>query len=377
MGSFLNYVTVCVVLLLSIVTVFEHFTIIDVEGFLQETSSTNSFLSLNSFSQERSYNVVDDLEFYFCNGNNYSTQYPCFNAFNETFSLAHNSIVCALYELDEEKLTDTIITKVIEDDIIFKLIIDDTYLDESSIIRLRKNGIEVFSDENSGNRYNNFMHEKFCIIDNSTVLFGSMNPTTNGLYFNDNVVAKVNSQEVAQEFYAEFSQLYSNTFSTKKEPSSFTNTIYTTSHNTSFEILFCPQEDCEKKLVSLLNLSNSSIHFATFVLTLDSVEEMLVSKHNQGVSVLGVSEPRLSNTKGSRINELKEIFPIRKDTNTKTMHHKLFIVDSKYSIFGSMNPTKSGANYNDEFLVIVNSSYYAKEFEEEFFRVYNASVEFD
>merc|ERR1712062_80401 len=92
-----------------------------------------------------------------------------------------------------------------------------------------------------------------------------------------------------------------------------------------FEVYFCPQEDCEDALVQVLEASQESIYFATFVLTLDLVEQTLIEQSLRNVTIRGVVEPRLMNTRGSRIKNMSEFFAIRKDTNPKTMHHKLFI----------------------------------------------------
>jgi phosphatidylserine/phosphatidylglycerophosphate/cardiolipin synthase-like enzyme len=72
------------------------------------------------------------------------------------------------------------------------------------------------------------------------------------------------------------------------------------------------------------------------------------------------------NSKGSRAKELEKIFPLIRDNNPKTMHHKFFVVDSRYVVTGSMNPSSSGVNYNDEFLVIIDSEEIALQYREEF-----------
>ena len=48
------------------------------------------------------------------------------------------------------------------------------------------------------------------------------------------------------------------------------------------------------------------------------------------------------------------------DKNSKTMHNKFFIVDREFVITGSMNPSKSGTSYNDEFFLVIQNKNFAK-----------------
>ena len=52
------------------------------------------------------------------------------------------------------------------------------------------------------------------------------------------------------------------------------------------------------------------------------------------------------------------------------MHHKVFILDKKIVVFGSYNPTKNGNLNNDETMIVVYDEEFAKQFLEEFERVY-------
>ncbi len=71
------------------------------------------------------------------------------------------------------------------------------------------------------------------------------------------------------------------------------------------------------------------------------------------------------NTRGSIIDNLSKDLDIVKDSNPKTMHHKVFVVDLEYVITGSMNPSKSGVSYNDENLLIIRNKNLAKRYKEE------------
>ncbi|MBT4110758.1 DUF1669 domain-containing protein, partial [Candidatus Woesearchaeota archaeon] len=52
------------------------------------------------------------------------------------------------------------------------------------------------------------------------------------------------------------------------------------------------------------------------------------------------------------------------------MHHKVFVIDEETVVTGSFNPTGGGDTRNDENVLIITDKDIAKEFEEEFEKVY-------
>ncbi len=69
--------------------------------------------------------------------------------------------------------------------------------------RLAEAGIEVKWDRNPAN-----MHHKVFIIDNSTVVTGSYNPTGNGNKNNDENVLIIHDEKIAQEYLEEFKLVF-------------------------------------------------------------------------------------------------------------------------------------------------------------------------
>lgn len=377
--SFTSFILACVFFLGLYVLEEMGYLQLEPQDFTEESREIND-LFLKKIDREEIFNYynISDIEFIFCN----DLSYPCFNLFLDSFSNAKESIHCGVYELDDHNLSQVLLDQS-QNGVDIQLVVDNRYYDEESIEILKNvDEILLIDDSKRKSRYDNYMHEKFCIIDESYVIFGTMNPSPNGLYFNDNVVVKAESQELVSEFRHEFNQFLNGSFGQNKDVNLDGNNKYILMEDDKlygdFELLFCPQEECELKTLDVLNKSNESIYFATFVLTLDSVENMLKSKYNDNITIKGVVEPRTMNSKGSIITtELNDILDLKKDTNTKTMHHKLFIVDERYVIFGSMNPSNSGVNYNDEFLVIMDSSHYAQLFLEEFDRIYASGVDIE
>ena len=52
------------------------------------------------------------------------------------------------------------------------------------------------------------------------------------------------------------------------------------------------------------------------------------------------------------------------------MHHKVFIIDRKVVTTGSMNPTSNGNEKNNENLIIIHDEAIAKDYLNEFFKVW-------
>jgi phosphatidylserine/phosphatidylglycerophosphate/cardiolipin synthase-like enzyme len=55
---------------------------------------------------------------------------------------------------------------------------------------------------------------------------------------------------------------------------------------------------------------------------------------------------------------------------SKTMHHKVFIIDNKTVITGSYNPTKNANERNDENILIIHDKKIAEKYLKEFERIY-------
>lgn len=292
----------------------------------------------------------------------------CKQTFSEVINMAQEDIKCALYELDERDIVLDLNEKS-QRGVDVDLVIDDRYLEES-VLKYLSEEVSLFSDIDRGTRYNNYMHHKFCVIDSNTTLVSSANPTENGFNYNNNNLQVFYSQDIADVFLEEFNQLSSGTFGYNKKPTISTSSfIFSNSTLSSLDIYICPQDNCEDGLIEVLGGANESIYFATFVMTLDSVEETLINKAQNGIEVQGVIEARSWNSQGSRAEEMQEQFELIKDKNPKTMHHKFFVVDERYVITGSMNPSNSGVNYNDENLLILDSPEIAQLFVEEFRRL--------
>lgn len=211
------------------------------------------------------------------------------------------------------------------------------------------------------------MHNKFCILDNQTVITGSMNPTFRDSSVNDNNLLIFHSKEMAKTYETEFEELYSGKFSVKGDKSK-QNTFYL--NEDTVNVYFCPEDWCINKLMDRINDAKESIYFMTFSFTHDKLGDLLLKKKKEGLIVKGLMEKSQS----SQFSEFKKLnesgIDVLWESSGANMHHKVFIIDRKIVATGSMNPSANGDTSSDENLLIIENPSLASKFLDEFTRVY-------
>lgn len=139
-------------------------------------------------------------------------------------------------------------------------------------------------------------------------------------------------------------------------------------------VYFSPKGKCEEQIIYWIGRANSTIHILIYSFTLDSIGEALITAHHRGVEVMVVFE-KSQITEYSEYQTLRAAgVPVRNDTNSKLMHHKVIIIDGIIVLTGSFNWSKSAQEYNNENLVIIRSTYVATIYEEEFQQIWVESV---
>jgi len=264
------------------------------------------------------------IEVYFCPQDNCSQQ--LIKLINSA-----NSVQCAFYELELPELINALNNKNAE--------------------------IITNADRNSSA----LMHNKFCIIDNQ-VATGSFNPTEYGDKYNNNNLVIINSKYLAQNYKDEFNELKQKQFGKGNKvryPVIYLN-------NTKIENYFCPEDACAEHIIDELKKAEHSIHFMTFTFTHDSIANILALKLHHNITVKGIIE-KSRQSQYSKYDFLEfQGANMTYDKNPKTMHHKVFIIDNQTVITGSMNPSWSGDNKNDENIIIMHDKEIAEKYLEEF-----------
>ena len=282
-----------------------------------------------------------NVELYFC------PQEDCELALLNFIDSAQESVHCAFFEVDLDRIRDKLLEKQKEIDV--KIITDDGYLYEfnHSFVKTDRSGL---------------MHNKFCIIDGHKISTGSMNPTNNGAQKNNNNLLLIESSVIAQNYEDEFNEMWLGDF---KKGNPVLNPVIEID-GIKVENYFCPEDGCAEHVKEVLKKAKKSIHFMTFSFTDDSIANILLLKKLDNVSISGVMEARQV-TKYSVYELLKyQGVDVVKDTNKNNMHHKVFIIDEEVVITGSYNPTGNGNKGNDENVLIIYSEEIASRFIEEF-----------
>ncbi len=247
--------------------------------------------------------------------------------------------------------------------------IDQSLVDEA----MRRNiSLRIVTDKKSGLKYSfvrkanssGLMHNKFCVLDNRTVITGSFNPVRASRSDSNNIVI-INSPQIALNYKEEFRELWN------KEPDFFTEYPIVQAGDIVVENYFCPDDFCAAEVEGEIESANRSVYFMAYSFTHPSISSALIVKASD-VDVRGVIEGR--NAADSVYGTLKKNeVDVRKDSSKNLMHHKVFIIDSSTVITGSFNPTRAGDERNDENILIIRSAQAAALFENEFWRLYNSS----
>ncbi len=306
-------------------------------SFLAGCSANISGASVASIPHE----TTNLMEIYFC---------PLDNCEEKMLDVMKGSaqINCAFYDLNLFNLSALLKEKDA------RVVLDKNNANKTSLMNIKTNyGYQS-------------MHNKFCVIDNSIVITGSMNPTYNCNFKNNNNLIIIRSSLLAKNYNTEFAELWSSEFgkgSKTPYPIIFIN-------SSKIESYFCPEDSCKAKIISALAGSSHSIYFMIFSFT-DLDIAGLLAKKSLIIDVRGIMEKRNINQQYSVFSYLKEssvnAIP---DHNPQTMHHKVFIIDNTTVITGSMNPTKSANEKNDENLLIIHDEKIAKKYLEEFERLW-------
>jgi len=289
------------------------------------------------------HEIMPQQQVYFCPRDN------CSSIMMQHIS-SSNNVDCAFFDLNIPELISLLAEKNA------RIIVDNE--NEEDLLY----NIQNLKFDNS----NQYSHNKFCILDNSIIITGSMNPTNNGDKKNNNNLIIFYSQYLAENYNDEFNELWNREFGKGKQvkyPIIYIN-------EKKIENYFCPEDNCKTHIINTLNNAKSSIYFMAFSFTDKDIANKLIEKHNQGIEVKGILEKKRINMKYNVYKQLKQgninVIP---DNNKYTLHHKTFIIDNSTVITGSMNPTKSGNTKNDENVVIIHDKEIAESFIKEFRRL--------
>ncbi|NDJ76175.1 MAG: hypothetical protein GYB65_07940 [Chloroflexi bacterium] len=300
------------------------------------------------------------------------------------------SVDAALFELNSDPITQALIRAHNRSGVTVRVVTDGQHgmgINEESPKRktmpdLVAAGVSVVSDNTRGG----FMHNKFVVIDGAAVWTGSTNLTENGIYRNNNNAILIQSTALAQNYTAEFEELYAGEFG-KTSPDEMPNpsiviTDQTTGIETEIETFFESEGEVSVRLAELFEDADT-VRFMAFSFT-DSLKigddedrdlvSLLVSGADAGqLDVQGIVENSQRSYLGALI--CSDAAQVRRDGNPNTFHHKVFIIDASIVVTGSFNFSNSADNDNDENILIIHNTEIARAYLDEFDRRWAEAVE--
>ncbi len=271
----------------------------------------------------------------------------------------------AAYDLDLWSIRDALL-RAHRRGVKVRVVAETSHLNRPEFQALLQAGIPIVDDQSEG-----LMHNKFVIIDGWEVWTGSMNFTLNGVYRNDNNLVRIRSTRVAQDYTAEFEEMF---VERHFGPDTVLNTLYPQVRvdGTPIEVFFAPDDVPRVRLLALVRQAQHEVLFLAFNWTDDGLTEALLDRATAGVTVRGVLDAtQAARSQGNDYARLRAAgIAVRLDGNPYAMHHKVLVVDGRWVVTGSYNFTRSAAERNDENVVVIDSPALAEAFRAEFERVW-------
>lgn len=132
-------------------------------------------------------------------------------------------------------------------------------------------------------------------------------------------------------------------------------------------ISFCPEQDCEKNFLDLVNSAKESIHCAVYDVLLDSVKDAFIKAKLNGIDVKIVSDDVQAESSDSVIPELKNNGLAKTDKSKSAyMHDKFCVIDGNKTWVGSTNLTFNDTQKNNNNFIIIENKALSANFEREF-----------
>ena len=267
-----------------------------------------------------------------------------------SFDAAQQTIDVAVYEFNLPSLSEALV-RAARRGVRVRVVTDSDSLVEQAILDLLAANIPVVEDERSA-----IMHDKFAVIDGGLVWTGSMNFTENDAYRNNNNFISIRSTRLAQNYTAEFEEMFTGRAFGPTSPANTPNASVTVD-GARIENYFSPDDGVAAHILDALRSAQSSIHFMAFSFTRQDFAEALIERAEAGVAVRGVFERRQIAAGGDAAwNALTAAgLDVRQDGNKYNLHSKVFIVDQQIVVTGSYNFSRNAEENNDENVLILHN----------------------
>ncbi|MCC7574711.1 hypothetical protein KO361_03915 [Candidatus Woesearchaeota archaeon] len=238
------------------------------------------------------------------------------------------------------------------------------------INKLKKENAEIIThndEEFEKINTKGLMHHKFCVINQTTIITGSYNPTENNQHHENLII--IESKTLAKNYEEEFEQLKK--INEEQQPKKKTQTTKIKYNNYTLENYFCPQDACKEQIINKIKQANQTIQFMLFTFTDKEITQEIIKKHEQGLQVQGIIE-NFQNKQYWTTPMLQENnITIKIHSSNIFQHNKIIIIDNLI-ITGSYNPTNVANTINDENILIITQPNIVQEYKNYFLTLFES-----
>jgi phosphatidylserine/phosphatidylglycerophosphate/cardiolipin synthase-like enzyme len=287
---------------------------------------------------------------------------------------AQRSLDLAIYDFDLENAADALV-RAKGRGVTVRMVMDSDTLDNTkddeimrAVGKVKAAGIPIVGDNRRA-----IMHDKFVVRDGEEVWTGSWNFTTGDTYRLNNNAVRIRSRDLADNYAAEFRKMFEAKQFGPNKPEGVPHPVITIG-GARIETYFSARDNVASKVAARIRQAQRSVRFLAFSFTEDSIGQAVIQRAQGGVTVSGVFERTGSETRFSEYGKMKQAgMDVYQDGNPYVMHHKVFVLDDRTTLFGSFNFSDGANRENDENLLIVDDPGFAQAFIQEFDRVLAAA----
>jgi len=309
---------------------------------------------------------------------------------------ARDSLDIAIQELDNERITEAILraarrkkTRKPKERLSIRMILEEDYLREakppapgkkpqydlnrSHFTSLLRSAVPAKIDLNP-----NIFHHKFVVRDylrdRQAVLTGSTNFTETGCHSNLNAVFIFHNEPITRLYRSEFLEMRHGAFGIRSPARTSPKPVDV--GGAKVQVLFAPDDNPEVEIMKRILKAEDRVDFMMFTFAGSSGIDDALLRRLEGAKPLRVrgvldrdqSKHRWSPRK--RLANAGASIRVQKK-RVRKLHHKLMVVDDRYTIGGSFNYTEPANRLNDENLFIIEDPQIARYVRREIDRVYD------
>jgi cardiolipin hydrolase len=134
---------------------------------------------------------------------------------------------------------------------------------------------------------------------------------------------------------------------------------------------FSHHDDIRDFVIKTLKAANKDLKICMFTISDDPIAETIAGCHKMGIQVRIITDDGKIFDKGSDIYSLDRMgIKIKIDSFRSLMHHKFVIIDNQKLLTGSYNWTRTGADVNNENVLITTKKSIVQAYKNEFQRLW-------